>query len=106
MSDDDRPRVSGACRCDRRPPAAALPKGDPIAGKIVVNGLGGLLDPNITGDQGDPLSPRVLADAHASGLTAVNYTLGYVSGPQIRSSRACAMWPNMTCCCAAIRATC
>jgi membrane dipeptidase len=64
------------------PALAALPKGDPIAGKIVVNGLGGLLDPNITGDQGDPLSPRVLADAHASGLTAVNYTLGYVSGPQ------------------------
>jgi membrane dipeptidase len=83
MSMHDRRAFLGLAAATAAAPAlAALPKGDPIAGKIVVNGLGGLLDPNITGDQGDPLSPRVLADAHASGLTAVNYTLGYVSGPQ------------------------
>jgi membrane dipeptidase len=53
---------------------------DPIAGKIVINGLGGLGDPNAQGDEADPFSARVLAEAHASGLTAVNCTLGYVSG--------------------------
>jgi membrane dipeptidase len=63
------------------PALAALPGRDPLAGKIVINGLGGLGDPNIQGED-DPYSPRVLAEAHASGLTAVNCTLGYVSGPR------------------------
>ncbi|WP_375209296.1 dipeptidase [Hyphomonas jannaschiana] len=50
---------------------------------IVVNALGGLGDPNHPGDSLVPdVSPRVLAEAHASGLTAVNVTLGYVAGPQ------------------------
>jgi len=62
------------------PTLAKLPSGDPLAGKIVVNALGGLGDPNIDGEK-DPFSPRVLAEAHASGLTAVNTTLGYVAGP-------------------------
>lgn len=54
---------------------------DPLAGKIVVNALGGLGDPNDQGD-GDHFSPRVLREAHASGVTAVNCTLASVSGPR------------------------
>ncbi|MFD1611191.1 dipeptidase [Sphingomonas tabacisoli] len=61
-------------------PAAIAP--DPLKDRIVVNALGGLGDPNIDGEQDDPFTPRVLAEAHASGLTAVNCTLGYVSGPE------------------------
>ncbi|MHA6204043.1 dipeptidase [Dyella soli] len=49
---------------------------------IIINALGGLDDPNRASDALVPeLTPRVLAEAHASGLTAVNITLGYVSGP-------------------------
>lgn len=49
---------------------------------IIVNALGGLGDPNGDSTALVPqLTPRVLAEAHASGLTAVNITLGYVSGP-------------------------
>jgi membrane dipeptidase len=65
------------------------PKGN--NGMIIVNALGGLEDPNVglTGkqsdnpvDMGEPdVDERALADAHASGLTAVNVTLGYVGGP-------------------------
>src|SRR5580693_3526797 len=48
---------------------------------IIINALGGLDDPNRGSDALVPeFSPRVLAEAHASGLTAVNITLGYVSG--------------------------
>jgi membrane dipeptidase len=51
-------------------------------GGIIVNALGGLGDPNLGSNALVPeLTPRVLAEAHASGLTAVNITLGYVSGP-------------------------
>ncbi|MFN3797649.1 MAG: dipeptidase, partial [Sphingobium yanoikuyae] len=54
---------------------------DPIKDMIVINALGGLADPNQPTDSLVPqFSPRVLAEAHASGLTAVNITLGYVSG--------------------------
>lgn len=52
---------------------------DPIAGWTVINALGGLDDPNHPGAKG--ITPRMLADAHASGETAVNITLGYVFGP-------------------------
>ena len=48
---------------------------------IVINALGGLGDPNRRGKDDDPFTPRVLAEAHASGLTAVNCTFGYVAGP-------------------------
>jgi membrane dipeptidase len=58
---------------------AAAP--DPIAGSTVVNALGGLGDPNHPDAQAPDLTPRVLADARASGLTAVNVTVGYVFGP-------------------------
>ncbi|QJR03875.1 peptidase M19 [Sphingobium yanoikuyae] len=54
---------------------------DPIKDMIVVNALGGLGDPNQPADSLVPqFGPRVLAEAHASGLTAVNITIGYVSG--------------------------
>ncbi|HZZ66541.1 MAG TPA: membrane dipeptidase [Phenylobacterium sp.] len=59
------------------PALAAAP--DPIAGWTVINALGGLSDPNHPGATG--ITPRMLADAHASGETAVNITLGYVFGP-------------------------
>ncbi|MET3651473.1 dipeptidase [Dyella japonica] len=50
---------------------------------VIINALGGLGDPNLGSDALVPeLTPRVLAEAHASGLTAVNITLGYVSGPE------------------------
>ncbi len=51
---------------------------------VVINSLGGIDDPNITLPEGSPdvaaLTPRAIRDAHASGLTAVNLTLGYVMG--------------------------
>jgi membrane dipeptidase len=42
---------------------------------VIVNALGGLEDPNPK-----PSDARVIREAHASGLTAVNVTLGYVFG--------------------------
>lgn len=69
--------------------AATLAAADPIANMIVINALGGFDDPNdrsgdaAKGKEGPSpliLKPRVLADARASGQTAVNITIGYVSG--------------------------
>jgi len=54
---------------------------DPLRDLIVINSLGGLEDPNTSDlDAGAPISRRVLDDAMASGLTATNWTIGYVSG--------------------------
>ncbi|HET7125748.1 MAG TPA: membrane dipeptidase [Lysobacter sp.] len=51
--------------------------------RLIVNALGGLDDPNIESDSLVPrLTPRVLAEAHASGLAAVNVTLGYITGDE------------------------
>ncbi|MGH6693863.1 dipeptidase [Sphingopyxis sp.] len=62
-------------------PRAAMAAAAPDGRKwIIVNALGGLADPNIR-DAADPYSPRVLAEAHASGVTAINCTFGYVAGP-------------------------
>ncbi|WP_085219212.1 membrane dipeptidase [Allosphingosinicella indica] len=58
---------------------------------LIVNALGGLYNPNPSpgperGDKAVPgadqirLSDRVIADARASGMNAVNTTLGYVAG--------------------------
>ncbi|MES2340532.1 MAG: membrane dipeptidase [Pseudomonadota bacterium] len=62
----------------------ALAAGDPI----IVNALGGLINPNLAIGRTGPPPPmeadfdaRAIADAKASGLTAVNATLGYVFGP-------------------------
>ncbi|WP_337187635.1 membrane dipeptidase [Phenylobacterium sp.] len=60
-------------------PAAASPS-DPLKGVIVVNALGGLYDPNFPEPPRPVLTPRILADARASGTTAVNITVGYVAG--------------------------
>jgi len=50
---------------------------------IIVNALGGLADPNVEREADRRmLSDRVIADARASGLTAVNVTLGYVAGDE------------------------
>ena len=59
---------------------------------IIVNALGQLENPNLELIRPQPDNPvkieaidldaRTLADARASGLTAVNITLGYVGGPE------------------------
>jgi membrane dipeptidase len=60
-------------------PAVAAKANDPIARWTVINALGGLEDPN-TPDLPRPLlTPRILSDARASGMTAVNWTIGYVA---------------------------
>ena len=59
--------------------STAAAASDPTAGWTVINALGGLGDPNHPDAKG--LTPRMLADAHASGQAAVNITLGYVFGP-------------------------
>lgn len=61
-------------------PAVAADR-DPLAGLTVINALGGLHDPNVPEPPKPVLTPRILKDARASGLTAVNVTLGYVAGP-------------------------
>jgi len=74
---------------------------------IVVNALGGLENPNLalTRPQSDnpvgmeriDMDDRTIADARASGLTAVNITLGYVGGPQEPyedTIRTIAMWDD------------
>ncbi|WP_343699024.1 membrane dipeptidase [Caulobacter sp.] len=54
---------------------------DPLRDLVVINSLGGLEDPNVGDlDAGAPISRRLMDDARASGVTAMNWTLGYVSG--------------------------
>ncbi|HEV2864893.1 MAG TPA: membrane dipeptidase [Allosphingosinicella sp.] len=65
--------------------AAAQPAAD--RDMLIVNALGGLGDPNADDKAPTPesrrtLSDRVIADARASGMDAVNVTLGYVSGDE------------------------
>jgi len=60
------------------------------SGPLIVNALGGLANPNLrlgrasrgpaATDHPD-VDARSIADARASGLSAVNITLGYVAGP-------------------------
>jgi membrane dipeptidase len=68
---------------------AAKPNGS-AKGPLIVNALGGLENPNVQlrragGGPADTDQPdvdtRSIADAKASGLSAVNITLGYVAGP-------------------------
>jgi membrane dipeptidase len=56
--------------------------GSAAASPIIIDSLGSLDDPN-TADLDAPqaLSRRVVQDARASGLTALNLTLGYIHGP-------------------------
>jgi membrane dipeptidase len=53
---------------------------DPIGGLTVINALGGLDDPNFPDAPSGTMTPRILKDAHASGTTAVNVTIGFVAG--------------------------
>ena len=66
----------------------AAPKKRASSDMLIVNALGGFSDMNveripgvIQPDPRDWPSPRVLADARASGMDVVNVTLGYVAGP-------------------------
>ena len=73
--------VAAVSGCAAAGPRVATGTADRAPNMIVVNALGGLGDPNHPGDGNVPdVSPRVLAEAHASSLTAVNVTLGYVAG--------------------------
>ncbi len=54
---------------------------------LIVNALGGFSDPNQDDQSGEEgideertIAPRLIADAHASGVDAINITLGYVAG--------------------------
>ncbi len=62
--------------------SAATSAGSQAASPIIIDSLGSLDDPN-TADLDAPqvLSARVVQDARASGLTALNLTLGYIHGP-------------------------
>ena len=82
MTIDRRGFIALAAASAAAPALAASSMRDPFDDWIIVNALGGLGDPNHPSDGLVPdFSPRVLAEAHASGLTTVNITLGYVSGP-------------------------
>jgi len=74
--------VLAASRRSTAGAAPAPPRGrdQALSGMLIVNALGGLEDPNLKDPAGSVLEPRVLRDAHDSGLAAVNVTLGYVSG--------------------------
>jgi len=72
--------------------ALAKPAARPWKDAIIVNALGGLENPNAADDGAESavsrgvrkpklLDARTLADARASGVTAINCTLGYVAGP-------------------------
>jgi membrane dipeptidase len=78
--------LAGAAALAAASPAAAAARTRPI----VINALGGLDNPNLAlqrpaGAPADTSRPdiddRGIRDARASGLTAVNVTLGYVAGP-------------------------
>lgn len=78
--------------------APALAASDALAGLTVINALGGLLDPNFPEPPRPVMTPRILKDAHASGTTAVNCTLGYVAGkaePFQQSVAEVAQWDRL-----------
>jgi membrane dipeptidase len=76
---------------------------DPLRDLIVINTLGGFEDPNKTGpaNPGDapPLvTRRTISDARASGVTAINQTLGYVLGkgdPYEQTLQSIAQWDRL-----------
>lgn len=60
--------------------------------RLIINGLGDIEDPNLAAivkthpglkinDGGDVLTARIWSDLRASGVNAVNVTMGYVAGP-------------------------
>jgi membrane dipeptidase len=71
--------------------ASATPP-SPAGAPLIINALGGLENPNlppdnpaanqpVSGTRAAGVDERAISDALASGLTAVNVTLGYVAGP-------------------------
>ena len=84
--------VTGAAMAAAATPALARARKKPEKKKmLIVNALGDLDNPNLALAQPQSDNPvdldkldidaRTLSDAHASGLCAVNVTLGYVAGP-------------------------
>jgi len=72
--------------------ATAIPARAAPRDRLIINGLGDVGDPNLDAlskvypglelnDGGDHFTDRVWSDLRASGLNAVNVTLGYVAGP-------------------------
>ena len=80
MTLDRRQILAWSSAARATPAAAATP--DPIGRMIVINALGGLVDPNHDEPRRAAVTPRILKDARDSGMTAVNWTIGYVAGPQ------------------------
>ena len=91
MTTDRRAFLAAAGAAAAMPLLAGADRPGTRSSMLIVNALGGLDDPNAWGETNatgsalpdtrrGPVSPRVLADAHASGLNAVNVTLGYVAG--------------------------
>lgn len=74
--------LAGAAALQSRRAAARVRAAPLPPGVTIVNALGGLDDPNHPDTGPAVITPRMLADAHASGEAAVNVTLGYVSGPE------------------------
>lgn len=84
--------MAGAAIATAATPALARVRKKPPQKKmLIINALGDLDNPNLAlaGPQSDnpvdldrlDIDDRTLRDAHASGLCAVNVTLGYVAGP-------------------------
>ena len=89
MTEFDRRSFLAAAAASALPmPAFARPNGGgAAAARLVVNALGGFYDPNaerqgsaIQATLARTVDRRLLDDARASGLDAVNVTLGYVAG--------------------------
>jgi membrane dipeptidase len=98
--------ASSASSATLAKPALKSAKG--VKGMLVVNALGGLENPNLalTRKQSDnpvamdnvDMDDRTISDARASGLNAVNVTMGYVAGPEEpyeESIRTIAMWDDV-----------
>src|SRR3954451_7971426 len=88
MAADRRTILAGGAAALLGGAAPVRPRGRDM---LIVNALGGLDNPNrwqedtsgagVGGISRGRLEPRVIADAHASGMNIVNVTLGYVAGP-------------------------
>lgn len=106
---DRRTFLSGAAAAAAVAPAAARAAAESQpSDMIIVNALGGLMDPNaapegppsrtgISSSRKGAFSRRVIDDARASGVTAINCTLGYVAGdmdPFEHSVREVGIWDS------------
>jgi membrane dipeptidase len=93
-------------------PASSAASGEPspnLHDPLIINALGGLENPNldtgpaaaanpVSGSSEDSVDARAIADSQASGLTAVNVTLGFVAGsmdPFEYTIREIALWDRI-----------